>query len=139
VDFKGSDLRRFAVVAAVFIALMSFDLDRLSDTRPLEFGSSADLLETLTEEGIVSCVSVSEGDGVDDVLECRRENGTLTVVFFDEAERKERVLRDPASVPGPHSPFLIVGRTWIVTALDPAEAKRIGDAVGGYVEGVPEP
>jgi hypothetical protein len=139
VDFKGSDLRRFAVVAAIFIALMSFDLDRLSDTRPLEFGSSADLLETLTEEGIVSCISVSERAGVDDVLECRRENGTLTVVFFDEAERKERMLRDPASIPGPHAPFLIVGRTWIVTALDPTEAKRIGDAVGGYVEAVPEP
>ena len=138
-DFKGSDLRKFAVVAAVFIALMSFDLDRLSDTRPLEFGSSADVLETLTEEEIVSCTSVSEGDGIDDVLECHRENGTITVVFFDEAERKERVLRDPASIPGPHAPFLIVGRTWIVTAPDPAEAQRIGDAVGGYVEAAPEP
>lgn len=53
-DLRGFDLRKFAVVAAVFIVLMSFDLARLSDTRPLEFGSSADLLETLTEEGIVS-------------------------------------------------------------------------------------
>jgi hypothetical protein len=139
VDFKGADLRRFAVIAAVFIALMSFDLDRLSDTRPLAFDSSADLLETLTDEGIVSCVSVSERDGIDDVLECRREIGTITVVFFDEAERKEGMLRDPASIPGPHAPFFVVGRTWIVTASDPAEAKRIADAIGGYVEAVPEP
>jgi hypothetical protein len=139
VDVKGSDLRKFAVVAAVFIALMSFDLDRLSDTRPLEFGSSADLLETLTEEGIVSCGTVSEGDGIDDVVECRRETGTITVVFFDEADRKEGMLRKPASIPGPPAPFFVVGRTWIVTASDPAEAKRIGDAVGGYVEAVPEP
>ena len=138
-DFKGADLRRFAVLAAVFIALLSFDLDRLSDTRPLTFGSSADLLETLTEEEIVSCVSVSERDGIDDVLECRRESDPITVVFFDEAERKEEMLRDPASIPGPHAPFLVVGRTWIVTASDPAEAKRIGDAIGGYVQTVSEP
>ena len=138
-DLRGFDLRKFAVVAAVFIVLMSFDLDRLSDTRPLEFGSSADLLETLTEEGIVSCLTVSEGRGIDDVLECRRDNGTVTVVFFDEAARKEGMLRDPASIPGPFAPFFVVGRTWIVTASDPAEAKRIGDEVGGYVEVVPEP
>ena len=138
-EVKGADLRRFAVVAAVFIALMSFDLDRLSDTRPMAFGSSADLLETLTEEEIVSCVSVSERDGIDDVLECRRENGTITVIFLDEADRKEGMLRDPASIPGPHAPFFVVGRNWIVTASDPVEAKRIADATGGYAEPVPEP
>ena len=118
---------------------MSFDLDRLSDTRPPAFGSSADLLETLTEEEIVSCISVSERDGIDDVLECRRENDTLTVVFFDDAERKEGILRDPASIPGPHAPFFVVGRTWIVTASDPDEAKRIVNAIGGYIETVSEP
>ena len=137
-DLQRFDLRKFAVVAAIFIALMSFDLDRLSDTRPLEFGSSADLLETLTEEGIISCDTRSEGDS-DDALECHRGDDTITVVFFDDAERKEEMLRDPSSIPGPPTPFFVVGRTWIVTASDSAEAKRIADAVGGYVEAAAEP
>jgi len=55
VDLKSFDLRKFAVIAAVFIALMSIDLDRLSDTRPLEFGSSKELIETLNDEGVVAC------------------------------------------------------------------------------------
>lgn len=138
-DLQRFDLRKFAVVAAIFIALMSFDLDRLSDTRPLEFGSSADLLETLTEEGIVSCITTSEGGGVDDVLECHRTDDTITVVFFEDAERKEGMLRDPSSIPGPPATFFVVGRTWIVTTSDSAEAKRIADAVGGYVETPPDP
>ncbi|MGI8708293.1 MAG: hypothetical protein ACR2LG_08845 [Actinomycetota bacterium] len=54
-DLKSFDLRKFAVIAAVFIALMSIDLDRLSDTRPLEFGSSKELIETLNDEGVVAC------------------------------------------------------------------------------------
>ena len=137
-DLQRFDLRTFAVIAAIFIALMSFDLDRLSDTRPLEFGSSAHLLETLTDEGIVSCDTTTEGAS-DDALECHRADDTITVVFFDDAERKEGMLRDPSSIPGPPTPFLVVGRTWIVTASDSGEAKRIADAVGGYVETASEP
>ena len=138
-DLKSFDLRKFAVVAAVFIALMSIDLDRLSDTRPLEFGSSRDLIATLSDEGVVECSETVPDRGVDDVIECRSEDATTTVIFFDDSGRKEALLRDPARAPGPPAPYLVVGRAWVITASDAATANRIAEAVGGYVDAVEDP
>lgn len=138
-DLKSFDLRKFAVIAAVFIALMSIDLDRLSDTRPLEFGSSKELIETLNDEGVVACGTKVEGAGVDDVIKRRHNDATTTVIFFDDSARKESMLRDPESAPGPTPPYLVVGRTWIITASNEGEAKRIADTVGGYVDAASDP
>lgn len=119
--------------------LMSIDLDRLSDTRPLEFGSSRELIETLNDEGVVACETTVAGTGVDDVIECRHDDVTTTVTFFDDSERKEALLRDPESAPGPTPPYLVVGRAWIITASNAGEAKRIADTVGGYVDAASAP